>query len=529
MSCPICVESYNRSTRQKIVCPSGACGQEACKQCVRQYLTDAVEDPHCMTCRIAWDDRFVETACNKSWFRGEYRTRRRELLWERERARLPEAMEHLERVAESERLTEQAEERRLKAQELRARIRELQTEEVALRQASDRVRDGEARPSHKRAFLMGCPRSDCRGYLNEDYSCKLCGLHTCPKCLTPKEADHECDEDALKTAALLRSSTKPCPGCGERIQKVDGCDQMWCLSCHTAFSWRTGAIDRGVVHNPEYFRYQREHGVILPRQPGDACGRDCDASRACDTVIRRLHAAVNSTQQRLSFEQGNRTVVAHGSVLRLVGHVRHVRHSELRDAQRRLRAASDTLGMRVDFLRGQIDEAELGRAAEAADRRRACATRQVNAWELLAAVGEGVLAALADDLAAIPLESSVSQVVDQLVAVTEQCFTRYQPAVDMANDALLLASSTATRSPWIGKFRVTERAPIALCRLCGQPSDHGLNFENDATTGGWVCTETGRRWGTVEVANYEVRSRDTRLQDRAGAAERHAIGIAEAP
>ena len=52
--------------------------------------------------------------------------------------------------------------------------------------------------------------------------------------------------------------------------KSSGCDQMWCVSCHTTFDWKTMQIKTsGILHNPEYFRYMRENGIAIPRNPND--------------------------------------------------------------------------------------------------------------------------------------------------------------------------------------------------------------------------------------------------------------------
>ena len=59
-------------------------------------------------------------------------------------------------------------------------------------------------------------------------------------------------------AELIKKSTKNCPKCAVPIYKISGCDQMYCTECHIAFSWRTGEIDNGTIHNPHYFQYQRE-------------------------------------------------------------------------------------------------------------------------------------------------------------------------------------------------------------------------------------------------------------------------------
>ena len=50
---------------------------------------------------------------------------------------------------------------------------------------------------------------------------------------------------------------------------------MWCPECKTAFSWKTGKIETGTLHNPHYFEYMRKlNNGLIPRQPGDV--QPCD-------------------------------------------------------------------------------------------------------------------------------------------------------------------------------------------------------------------------------------------------------------
>jgi hypothetical protein len=130
---------------------------------------------------------------------------------------------------------------------------------------------GEATRRTRTQFIRACPIETCRGFLSQQWKCGLCNVFTCSKCNIPKipkqtnsgeeEQEHVCNPDDVATAELLAKDTKPCPKCGTGIFKIDGCDQMWCTECRTAFNWRTGQLETGHVHNPHYFEYQRRIGA----------------------------------------------------------------------------------------------------------------------------------------------------------------------------------------------------------------------------------------------------------------------------
>jgi ribosomal protein S27AE len=130
--------------------------------------------------------------------------------------------------------------------------------------------------NEKRQFVRACPVEDCRGFLSTVWKCGVCENWTCPECHEVKGVDknaaHTCDPNNIATAQLLARDSRNCPKCAALIFKINGCDQMYCTQCHTAFSWRSGRIETGAIHNPHYYEYMRARGT-LPRNPGDVpCG-----------------------------------------------------------------------------------------------------------------------------------------------------------------------------------------------------------------------------------------------------------------
>ena len=120
-------------------------------------------------------------------------------------------------------------------------------------------------------FTRKCPYEECRGFLNTEMKCGLCIQEFCEHCnevitcVGNNVYVHICNPETVETMKLINKDTKPCPKCGTMIHKIDGCAQMWCTECHTAFDWRSGRIETGRVHNPHYFEFKqrsREHGDI---------------------------------------------------------------------------------------------------------------------------------------------------------------------------------------------------------------------------------------------------------------------------
>lgn len=138
-------------------------------------------------------------------------------------------------------------------------------------------------------FIKHCSVPDCKGTLNNRWNCRLCEKSHCNKCGELKstrtrdgerkaddyteEEEHTCDPNSVQNMEEIKMNSKPCPKCSVPIFKTEGCDQMFCIVCHTAFSWKTLQIETGRIHNPHYYEILRKNGDIR-REEGDI--RPCD-------------------------------------------------------------------------------------------------------------------------------------------------------------------------------------------------------------------------------------------------------------
>ena len=280
MSCPCCVENYNKGTRSEVKCYFEDCNYSSCKECVRTYLTGTTNEPHCMKCRKKWDLEFTKASLNASFMSKEYRAHRQTILADRTISQIQE--HYPAAILLSQRRKDNVEIAGINAEieALHNQINEKHRKIVGIRQKTNQA-ESAAGGGERRKFIMPCQTGGCRGMLSTAYKCDLCEKFTCSKCLESIEGakeDHECVPANVETAEEIRKNTRPCPNCGCRISKIDGCDQMWCIECKTAFSWSKGTVEVGVVHNPHYYQWMRQNGG-MPRTDGMPPGAGCNENR----------------------------------------------------------------------------------------------------------------------------------------------------------------------------------------------------------------------------------------------------------
>jgi hypothetical protein len=242
-----------------------------------------------MGCKTVWNREFVDSFCTKYFRRTELKRHRENVLFEREKALMPQSQKEVERVIAIRKLRKEARRLRNSLIELYQRnhisfpitdedvqnhpdIIEFHRDLEAIYIQLERLRNStDMFHNEPSKFIRKCPHEECKGFLNEEYFCGLCSNKFCRDCNELLTDDHKCNPETVKTMKLLNKDSKSCPKCGTVIHKTSGCAQMWCPDCHTAFDWRTGEIVTGRIHNPHYIEFKRKGGTS--REHGDIpCG-----------------------------------------------------------------------------------------------------------------------------------------------------------------------------------------------------------------------------------------------------------------
>jgi hypothetical protein len=81
MECSVCCEKIAKEIR----C---SCGFVCCRSCVRTYLAEQVQEPHCMSCKKYWELDYLEEAIGKTYTSTTFKKIRAEVYLEYEKNQL---------------------------------------------------------------------------------------------------------------------------------------------------------------------------------------------------------------------------------------------------------------------------------------------------------------------------------------------------------------------------------------------------------------------------------------------------------
>jgi len=350
--CELCCTEFNKTKNSKVECPS--CDYPVCRSCTRIYLLGTMDSPHCLNCKNRWELDTLTKNTLRSFVNGDYKEHRKKMLMDHEKSRMPETMPAVENYKMVKELTTEYKAENAKLRELEEAYYNLKWKVNGLK---GRLNDYKQGIQHqggesKREFKQKCPKEGCLGFLSTQWKCGLCETNVCSKCLAIKEEGipHECNEDDVKSAELIKKETRSCPSCGTNIFKIMGCDQMWCVQCHTAFSWKTGMKLTGVIHNPHFFQWQANGGEAAPvNLPGvQMCG-GLPYWTAYRSNLRELISRLFINQPQLvnSFK---------GFCRELYRSCSHFNNVELDRIRRKVNNAGDNKLLRIKYMAGEIVE-----------------------------------------------------------------------------------------------------------------------------------------------------------------------------
>lgn len=291
MDCNIC---FSNQVRTRVVTCS-ACNYSACSKCLERYFDEQTESK-CPNCAVIWTREFF--SIHFKTFLPLYDRMGARKLIETEIALFPQTQQLVPVYRETLSLKSDIEKLEEARSALRKQLDELQKQVTSKKEAlshADKILQGGIEPRKDEPaqleHVCNCPSQDCRGFiLKSNYTCGICSTQICKDCLVAisspstkkrklddgpccaENSAHKCSPDDLQTVSVLLSTTRACPNCSVPISKISGCDQMWCTQCHCAFSYRTGEVEKGNVHNPHYFNWlQKQKQADEPLQYNGGC------------------------------------------------------------------------------------------------------------------------------------------------------------------------------------------------------------------------------------------------------------------
>lgn len=312
--CPLCIEPFSDNTNsQKYGIACFSCNYKACRSCIRRYVLNSLtEEIACMNCNTEWKDERIKKELLPTFFKTQFKELVKNIRYQQQLAMLTlsqpkaEATVNIEKcdqkISESandrskllenyqktkdkyyedynEHRREENRRHRKKMEELEnnynAQVTELSNKKrkeplivkyneiQAERRTHYEILHGDKKSTKTDEYTRPCMVEGCKGLLKKNWICNLCDTMTCKKCFDPVPKDkvdsHVCDPNKVATAELIKKDTKNCPKCGTGIHRIEGCSQMFCTSCYTAFDWKTLNIITKNFHNPHYDEYLRRN------------------------------------------------------------------------------------------------------------------------------------------------------------------------------------------------------------------------------------------------------------------------------
>ena len=287
MDCSVCCQPTNASSsiRGRVTCHN--CDFCVCRSCVQTYLLSILKNPQCMNCNQSWTYDYLENNLQRKFLNKPYNKHRENVLLQQEREHFNDSRLFIKYTLELKTIISKMDAAKVvlealtvrKQQRLLYGLTSLKTQKRITRQKEEihNIRQEKQIILQKRNTLehtqiFYCFTNGCQNILDSSYHCSDCSKNWCITCYQECKKDeiHTCVHDDVRTVELLTNNVRQCPGCAMSIYKIDGCDQMFCVQCHIAFSWTKGTIVSGKIHNPHYYEHLRNSKGAIQRNDDNA-------------------------------------------------------------------------------------------------------------------------------------------------------------------------------------------------------------------------------------------------------------------
>jgi uncharacterized Zn finger protein (UPF0148 family) len=167
--------------------------------------------------------------------------------------------------------------------------------------------------------------------------------------------EHTCKPEDVATAKMLAKDSKNCPKCGVCIFKIEGCNQMFCTHCNTAFCWKTLEIINRAIHNPHYFEWvKRNENNNFSQSENNTClGETVNFLDNSSLLVNRIR---NKFRVIENFNNYNVPPPARKLMELVAKFIESVNHTTGSYIHLRYYLAKDNSDVRKKFLTNLIDE-----------------------------------------------------------------------------------------------------------------------------------------------------------------------------
>ena len=195
---------------------------------------------------------------------------------------------------------------------------------------------------------------------------------------------------------------------------------MWCTQCHTAFSWKTGALSTS-IHNPHYFEWMRNRGGGgQPRAAGDIiCGQELThhTPRQLEDLIKnKNHSNLYSSVEQNKYYNGGFYINYSKNVREfedLIRQVIHIRHVEL--PRFTVEHFNKNQELRVKYLCNEISEEDLKIQVQRNDKKTRKQTETYNILRLIETMMTDIVYRVIDDIQkSAPNEQKLDEIIKEI-------------------------------------------------------------------------------------------------------------------